>query len=432
MADPLTITGTTVGVISLGIQVTQSLVNFYNSYKDQDSDLLRMGERLDGLLEIFQSLGKTLSDRKFQADEGDMVESIEGSIKSCGELIQELRSVCLKLKETSPKGIVAAVKGAGRRATYPFKKSTLQKLKEDIGEIHDNLSSALDVLQLKDNKRIQDDISRVQDDIYEVKALLDLVSARQISSNLRDWLNAPDATINHNAACDKKHPGTGMWLVKGPKFSKWLTEENSILWLNGSAGSGKSVLCSTAIQYALQHRRSDPRIAIAFFYFTFNDKSKQDESAMLRALLLQLSSQLQDGHKDLTQLHDSYKSGIPPSPVLISYLQRLIQRFHDVYIVLDALDESPSIVPRQRVLDTLETMRNWGVQCLHLFVTSRNESDICKSLDLLPAHQVRMRNNDIDKDISDFISGQLDRRLRKFSPYHTKIQESLAARAKGM
>ena len=61
----------------------------------------------------------------------------------------------------------------------------------------------------------------------------------------------------------------------------------------------------------------------------------------LRALLLQLSSQLRDGHADLTLLHESYKAGIPSSPVLIEHLHRLIQRFHQVYVMLDALDESP-------------------------------------------------------------------------------------------
>lgn len=427
MTDPLSVAGSVVGVISLGVQVTQSLVNFYQSYRGQDSALLRMGERLDGLLDIFQGLEKTLSDRKFEADERTLVDSIERSIENCDELIQELQDECLKFKETSSKGIVAAVKGAGRRATYPFRQSTLQKIDEDIGEIRANLSSAMDVLQLKDNKRIQDDI-------YEMKALMDLVRTSQTSSNLRDWLNAPDATINHNTACAKKHPGTGIWLVKGPQFSKWLTEENSIMWLNGFAGSGKSVLCSTAIQYTLRHRRSDPGIGIAFFYFTFNDKSKQDESAMLRALLLQLSSQLQDGHTGLTGLRDSYSPGIPPSPVLLDHLRRLIERFHDVYIVLDALDESPPNGPRKQVLDALETIRNWDVQCLHLFVTSRDEPEVRESLDLSPAHQVDMRNNAVDKDIGDFTSGRLstDRRLRKFSPYHTKIQESLAKRAKGM
>ena len=36
-------------------------------------------------------------------------------------------------------------------------------------------------------------------------------------------------------------------------------QEGSIMWLNGFTGSGKLVLCSTAIQFALRHRRSDPK-----------------------------------------------------------------------------------------------------------------------------------------------------------------------------
>lgn len=206
------------------------------------------------------------------------------------------------------------------------------------------------------------------------------------------------------------------------------------MWLNGFAGSGKSVLCSTAIQFALRHWRSDPNIGIAFFYFTFNDESKQDVSALLRALLLQLSSQLQDGHTDLTRLHDAYRAGTPPPLVLIEHLRRLIQRFHQVYIMLDALDESPRNGPRQGVLDALEAMRTWCAQGLHLFVTSRDEPDIRDSLDLSATQQVIMQNAGIEKDISDFISGRFDtdRRLRKLLPYRDKIQETLAKRAKGV
>lgn len=113
--------------------------------------------------------------------------------------------------------------------TYPFRRSTLQKLDEDIDKIRVNLFSALDVLQLKDNKRIQDDTT-------EIKVRLDLVRTSQISSNLRGWLNAPDATIDHNAACRKKHPGMEMWLVKSLQFSRWLTEELHYMaeWICGS------------------------------------------------------------------------------------------------------------------------------------------------------------------------------------------------------
>ena len=78
---------------------------------------------------------------------------------------------------------------------------------------------------------------------------------------------------------------------------------------------------------------------------------------MLRALLMQLSGQLRDGYMDLTHLHDSYRAGIPPSPVLTDYLRRMIQKFHHVYIVLDALDESPRLGARGHVLDTLEMVQ---------------------------------------------------------------------------
>ena len=427
MTEPLSVAASVAGLISLGIQVTQSLVDFYNAYKNRVSDLVDTTERLESLLDIFQCLGKTLSDRRFQADEQNLISSIETSVKNCDELIQELQHECQKFNKTPSQGLEATFKVAGRRMLYPFRQSTLQKLDEDISEIRAHLSFTLDVLQLQDNKRIQDDVT-------QMKVLLDLVRSDQISSDLRGWLKAPDATIDYNIACAKKHPGTGTWLVKGPHFSRWLTQENSVLWLNGFAGSGKSVLLSTAIQFALRHRRSDPNIGIAFFYFSFNDKSKQDESAMLRALLLQLSSQLHDGHTDLTRLYKSYQAGMPPWPVLIDHLRRLIQRFHHAYILLDALDESPRNGPREDVLRALEEMRNRSLQGLHLFVTSRDEPDIRDFLDITATQQVKMQNAGIDKDIADFISGRFDtdRRLRKWLRYRKKIEETLAERAKGV
>ena len=427
MTDPLSIAGSAVGLISLGIQVTQSLVGFYNSYKDLDSDSFGITQTLECLLEIFCSLEKAISDRNFQEDERELIRNIETSIQACNELIQELQDECKKLNKTSSNGFEAAVNVAGRRATYPFRKSTLQKLDEDIGEIRSSLSFALGVLQVKN-------IKRTEVGIAEIKTLLDLVKTNQISSDLRDWLKAPDATIDHNVACLKKHPGTGLWLVKDPRFTDWMTAGNSILWLSGFAGSGKSVLCSTAIQFVLRHVRSDPRIGIAFFYFTFNDESKRDGSAMLRALLLQLSAQLQDGQADLVKLYNSHQAGTIPLQILIIYLRRLIERFRDVFIMLDALDESPQDEPRGHVLETLETMRKWGLQGLHLFFTSRNERDIDDFFDLSTNQRIAMQNSGIDKDIADFILGRLNtsQSLQKWGKYRDKIQESLARRAKGV
>ena len=210
MTDPITVAGTTVGVISLGIQATQFLVDFYDKYRDQNAGLIHTITRLDHLSDTFQCLRKTVSDRRFQGNER-MIDMIEASVKDCEGLIQELQDECQKFSKTS-KGVPAAVKLAGRRATYPFRQSTLQKLDEDISEIRDNLSSALDVLQLQDSKKIQDDVTNI-------RVLSNSIRTTQISSNLHQWLNAPDASIDHEAACVKKHPGTGKWLVKSERFS---------------------------------------------------------------------------------------------------------------------------------------------------------------------------------------------------------------------
>lgn len=427
MSEPLSIAGSVVGLISLGIQVTQSLVDFYISYKHQDSELVGTIEKLDSLLIVLKFFERTLSDRKFQADEKSLIKNIETSIENCDELIHELQGECQKFSKATSNGIKGVVKVAGHRVIYPFRQSTLQKLDEDISELPGNLSIALDVLQLKDTQKIQDDVA-------DVKLLLNLVRTGQISENICDWLKAPDATLNHNAACAKRHLGTGAWFVQSSRFKTWLTKGNSFLWLNGFAGSGKSVLASTAIQFAFRHRRSDPSIGIAFFYFTFNDESKQDESAMLRALLVQLSGQLRDGHSDLTRLHDSFKPGQPTSSVLTDYLRRLIQRFRHVYIILDALDEIPRNGAREDVLDRLDIMQNWSLTGLHLLVTSRDFSDIRSSLSLSFDQEVKMRNAGIDKDIENFIFSRLhdDRRLQKWLPYRRKIEETLAKRAQGV
>jgi hypothetical protein len=225
-----------------------------------------------------------------------------------------------------------------------------------------------------------------------------------------------------------------MWFVKGPIFATWLTQDSSFLWLSGFAGCGKSVLCSTAIQYTFRHKQSDRGVGIAFFYFTFNDESKQDESAMLRDLLLQLSGQLCDSQTDLARLRDSYHTGIPPAIVLIAHLRHLIQKFDQVYILLDALDESPRYGQRDQVLNAIETMRKWLLPGLHLLVTSRDEPDIRESLSPMGDEEVIMKNAEINRDISDFISRQLniDPKLRKWRAHHDRIQQVLAERAQGV
>jgi hypothetical protein len=427
MADPLSIAAGVAGLLSLGIQVTQSLTEFYSSVKDQATDVFNIVRNLEDLLSIFRTLHVAIQERRSRPGEQELHQTVNTAVQNCKTIIKELQDECLKFQKGQTTGFHGQVQLARRRVAYPFRKSTLQKLEEDIGEIREHLSFALEVLQLRSN-------TSLEDGIQELSSLLRRINATQFSSSIRGWLMAPDATENHNAACAKRHTSTGLWFLRSHSFANWLIERNSFLWINGFAGCGKSVLCSTVIQHISRETRDRHSVGIAFFYFSFNDHSKQSGSGMLRALLLQLSAQLQGAERELEQLHMSYKSGTPPMEALLAYIKRILHRFSDCYILIDAIDESPRDREREGVLKVLQTIQNWSLPGLHLMVTSRDELDIRKSLNPSPDQNIVMKNSDIDKDIVNFVSYQLanEPELRRWKARHGDIEAKLTTMAGGV
>ena len=228
MTDPLSVTAGAAGFISLGIQVTQSLVHYYTAYRDQDSDIRKTADRLEDLLATLQFLQASLARRNFRVDEAGLRVRIKKSIELCEDSIKELQEENDKFRKTPNAGVRAAIKTTTRRLQYPFRQSTLQKLDEDVAEIRENLQFALSVLQLNDSRGQQDDLETI-------KSLISRVRADQVSSSLRSWLGAPDAILNHSQACAKRTAGTGDWLVQGAQFQQWLNQSNSFLWLQGFA-----------------------------------------------------------------------------------------------------------------------------------------------------------------------------------------------------
>jgi hypothetical protein len=425
--DGLSVAAPVIGIISFGIQVTKSLIDYYSAYKSRESEIARIVKKLSDLLGLLEILQNDCQPPRFKAEDKGVLDNIEGAILDCEELIGELRQEMAKLKDlAAPSDIWTNTRAVGRRLAYPFRQGTLQKLNGNIDEVCSCLSFALQILHQKD-------IGHIQDNIGEDKALLDLVRASQISSTLREWLKSPEVTEDYNGACNKKHHGTGLWFVNSRIFTNWLTKPRSFLWIDGIAGCGKSVLCSTAIQWCFRHRRYNSTVGIAFFFFKFSDGSKQTRSSMLRALVLQLSGQLKD-NLILSELHNNHLSGVPSDPILLSSLHNMIHAFSEVYIVLDALDESPISDSRRDVLQFLVDVRSWQEPGLHLLVTSRDAPDIRECLNPQDHEVVSMKNTSVDNDISAFVTSQLrdNPQFEKWKEYHADIEKAFTKRAKGM
>ncbi|KAJ5698116.1 NACHT nucleoside triphosphatase [Penicillium macrosclerotiorum] len=280
-------------------------------------------------------------------------------------------------------------------------------------------------------------MEKVQEEMKQKKSLKSgkiVVEHFQTFPIIHDWLMAPDVSVNHEAACAKRHAETGSWFVNNDHFTIWMEAPCSFLWVNGFAGCGKSVLCSTAIDHTAHQNQSKDRVGIAYFYFDFNDAAKQNESGMLRALLLQVASQLEDNAKDIRNMYDLHKMGTPSVTTLLKYLKRSLRRFHYCYIFLDALDECPRYQERAGTLAVIRDMRDWHISGVHLLVTSRDEFDIRESLHPKINEIITMKNKDIENDISCFVRSQLrnNQSFRRWEAYHDEIQDRLTERAQGV
>ncbi|KAF6787616.1 hypothetical protein CSOJ01_15186 [Colletotrichum sojae] len=424
MSDPLSTAGSVVGVISLGLQVTQMLLRYYTDVKDQPSDThktLQKVNKLKTLLNLMQAeLKPTPSDQI-------LTDKVIDCMEVCRECLRELEEAAEKFSETSTtskRSFRAAARVLRRRLAYPFKRGTLIKLDEEIDDAIECLNLALSTLQ-------QSKKGGIENDVEDIKEVLAKIEACVVSAAIRDWLAAPNVAVNFNDACSKKHPNTGTWFVKGEAFKSWLEKPGSFLWLRGFAGCGKTVLSSTAVQYTQRHLRKSPDFGLCFFYFKFDDNTKQDASHLLRSLIIQLSSQCSN-FDALRQLKESHRNGPPPVPSLIDCLRRIVGAFHGVYVVMDALDESPVGINRQRVLEAMDKMRAWPG--IHLLVTSREEAGIADHLKAASDQTVAMKNSDVNQDIANFVAERLHSvvELQRLSKYHAQIKDALSERARGV
>lgn len=146
MAEALGVAGSVVGIVSLGIQVTQGLLKYYGSWKDQDSDISDMCASLDSLWETLKILSNTIQPpaRFDKAIKDSVEENVNCTDGAMGRHNDELKNV----KDTESTMSGARMRRHVRRLLYPFREETLSKIRRFISEARQNLDLALQVLHV--------------------------------------------------------------------------------------------------------------------------------------------------------------------------------------------------------------------------------------------------------------------------------------------
>lgn len=67
-----------------------------------------------------------------------------------------------KFEKEPTNTLAKTIRTTGRRIAYLFRRSTLEKLDEDISDFRDHLSTVMQVLELKEHQNTQNDIEVVK------------------------------------------------------------------------------------------------------------------------------------------------------------------------------------------------------------------------------------------------------------------------------
>ncbi|KAJ7110901.1 ankyrin repeat-containing domain protein, partial [Mycena epipterygia] len=261
--------------------------------------------------------------------------------------------------------------------------------------------------------------------------VLDVKIKAVVDQNTRDkldkWLQPANVALSQRDAANKRHSNTGQWLLDRAEFREWIYAPNSLLWLHGISGSGKTILSSTIIETLRE--RAEP---LAFFYFDTNNAGQRTVTQLLTSLVKQFSVQANPPDKTLNELWKSHTDGqqLPSNSALMSEaLMPVLRAFTEpVYVVLDALDECAE---RDGLLDWITELVGADLPHLHVLLTSRPE--VLHSTNLVQ-HAVEVPLGDcVSQDIESYITKTLSSfRVNWTDERKDEIKEVLLERSGGM
>ncbi|KAK4032449.1 hypothetical protein C8A01DRAFT_20473 [Parachaetomium inaequale] len=202
MSDPLSVAGSAVGVVSLGIHVCQSLVSYLRSIQGRRQEIAIHLREAQSLISVFSSLNDVLP----RLDQQRCADSplIRQCLLDCRGQLVDLRLLLSELRSTpNPTDIKGKMKEAGRAVLYPFREGELTSIHRGLQSLLHNLSLAISTASLKSHVSHGEGIEAIRtaveglgvDSHLTGDAVRDLTSEVQQNSSLLALL---DSTVSQS------------------------------------------------------------------------------------------------------------------------------------------------------------------------------------------------------------------------------------------
>ncbi|KAF2111883.1 hypothetical protein BDV96DRAFT_179764 [Lophiotrema nucula] len=203
MADPFSVTGTAVGITSLGIQVCQGLVQYYSQARSYHDDIDAAIQQVEGLEGILKGLSRVGLETSRDGDSSEASEKLETAMRACQSCLRSLEEQLKKCRATKePERLQDHVKLIRKRLLWPFKKDTIASLQVTLDRMQANVELALHILGVDINNRQFMKVMSSNQAIIERHDILDVKQEHQIATlqRVEDGIEQQTSTMNAHMA----------------------------------------------------------------------------------------------------------------------------------------------------------------------------------------------------------------------------------------
>lgn len=256
----------------------------------------------------------------------------------------------------------------------------------------------------------------ISDEMKSMSEQLHAQMSREEARKVITWVcptPSDGAHVSLASALSRHIPGTGEWLLRSKEFQDWKDSDAGTMWITGLPGAGKTLLCASIIQH-VQQLRTDTT-AVAYFFCDHRDRAKLTHenfaSSVARQMMEASPLCLEQGR---LLYNEKSKEGSRPfqSDDYFSLICSFVEHLEDVFIILDALDESTEGDGIARSLARMYESRK-GAGCrIRILLTSRFDALIQGRYPNLATTHVILAEN-MRPDIQHYIAEELQVRVAK-------------------
>ncbi|GJD00104.1 ankyrin repeat protein [Colletotrichum higginsianum] len=400
MSDPLSISASIAGLITLADVIFIRLVKYGRSVKGAEKeiqDLTKEINLLSGILYSLSRLAKALDYELF--DRNLRMHHVE----ACNGILAEIETKLNKMDKDSVKD----------RLMWPFSNRRIKEWLEELSTHKQSLNLALSANTMDAMLRLlaQEDrhAAETHFEVKETRKIVSRIYQDSERTKVLDYFLKYNPQQNYETSRRLRHPRTGLWLTRLPEFQHWLSTRNSRLWLKGIPGAGKTVLAASVIEAALG--KGTDTIPSAFFFCDYKNIDTRKPETILGALVYQLAIQKETAYKRLeilyAELHPS--NGLPREPNATSLervLKDMTKMYDHVYLIVDGLDECGKLT--DDVVEILSGISE-DTDNVSMALLSRDEDHIRNRLeaDFVPLEIAAHK-----EDITEYVTSEIAERTR--------------------